>query len=316
MAKRKTTNKKIETLTAAIIIIAALFISIAPKLGIPVPSWNDIFASAELTNTAEAAKQPFSAHYIDVGQGDCILIKSDDKTVLIDAGERGNADKIIQYLKQYNVTKLDYVIATHPHSDHIGSMAEVISAFHVSNIIMPKLSKSNTPTTKTYENLLNAIKKTGAKVIPAVPGESFALGKAEMTVLAPLSDKDDINNMSVVVRVVFGGNSFLFTGDAETESEERILKSGAVLRSDVLKGGHHGSRTSSSAKYMDAVNPSLYIVSCGKDNDYGHPHKETVDMLKKRKISYLRTDEAGSVVVGSDGKKLSVSTEKGAVTNE
>lgn len=319
MAKRRTSSKKkkkIESIAAAIVVIAALFITVAPKLGIPVPSWNDIFASAELTNTADAAKQPFSAHYIDVGQGDCILIKSDDRNVLIDAGERGNADKIIRYLKQYDVTKLDYVIATHPHSDHIGSMAEVISAFPVSNVIMPKLSKSNTPTTKTYENLLKAVQKTGAKVIPAVPSESYEIGGADMTVLAPLSDKDDINNMSVVVRVVYGDNSFLFTGDAEEESENRILKSGASVRSDVMKGGHHGSRTSSSEKYMDAVSPSLYIVSCGKDNDYGHPHKETVDMLEKRKISYLRTDEAGSIVVGSDGKKLSVSTEKGAVANE
>lgn len=313
MAKGKTIDKKkLQIIVAVIIVLGALFITVAPKLGIPIMTWDEIFASADLNNSSEASKQPFSVHYIDVGQGDSILIKSDDKAVLIDAGERGNAEAITSYLKQQNVTKLDYVIATHPHSDHIGSMAEVLSSFPVSNIIMPKLSKSNTPTTKTYENLLKTIKSQNINLIAAVPGEKYQIGKAEMTVLAPLTDNDDLNNMSVVTRVVYGNNSFLFTGDAEVKSENRILESDAVLRSDVLKLGHHGSSTSSGDKFMNAVNPKLAVISCGKDNDYGHPHKETLELLKERKISYLRTDEAGSIVVGSDGTKLTVSTEKGA----
>lgn len=311
MAKRKALDKKkLQTIVAVIIVLGALFISVAPKLGIPI-SWDGIFASVDLNSSSEASKQPFSVHYINVGQGDCILIKSGDETVLIDAGERGNAEIITNYLKQQNVTKLDYVIATHPHSDHIGSMVDVLSSFPVSNIIMPKLSKSNTPTTKTYENLLKTIKSKDINAVYATPGESYKIGKAEMTVLAPLTDKDDLNNMSVVVRVVYGSNSFLFTGDAEIKSENRILETDAVLRSDVLKMGHHGSSTSSGEKFMDDVSPKLCIISCGIDNDYGHPHKETLEMLKERKISYLRTDECGSIVVGSDGTNLTVSTEKG-----
>lgn len=311
MAKTKTIDKKkLQTIVAVIIVLGALFITVAPKLGIPI-SWDGIFASADLNSSSDADKQPFSVHYIDVGQGDCILIKSDDEAMLIDAGERGNAETITNYLKQHGVTKLDYVIATHPHSDHIGSMADVLSAFPTSNIIMPKLSKSNIPTTKTYENLLKTVKSQNINMIAAVPGESYKIGKAEMTVLAPLTDNDDLNNMSVVTRVVYGVNSFLFTGDAEVKSENRILDTDAVLRSDVLKMGHHGSSTSSGEKFMDAVNPRLCIISCGKDNDYGHPHKETLEMLEERKISYLRTDEVGSIVVGSDGTTLTVSTEKG-----
>ena len=240
MAKRragKGARKKRAALEilGAILVLVCGFITVAPQLNLPfsVPTWQEIFSSAKLTELSEAAKQPLSVHYIDVGQGDSILIKSEGLNVLIDAGERGNGEQILSYLETQGVKSLDYVIATHPHSDHIGSMAEVLKGIPVANVIMPRLSQKSTPTTKIYENFLQAINDSGAKVIAAAPGQTYEGGRAVMTVLGPCQQEDDLNNMSVVVRLDFGSTSFLFTGDAETPSENAILKKGADVHADV-----------------------------------------------------------------------------------
>ena len=225
--------------------------------------------------------------------------------MLIDAGERGNDQTILDYLKANSVEKLDYIVATHPHSDHIGSMPKVIEGIKVDNIIMPKLPNSLVPTTSIYQKLIKAIKASGAKVISAKVGDTYTLGDAKITIVGPVGTPEDLNNASVVMKVVYGKNSFLFTGDAEEKSEKKILANGADIKADVLKLGHHGSSTSTSEEFLKVVSPSLALISCGKDNDYGHPHKETIEKLEKYNIPYERTDIKGTIVVGSDGEHLS-----------
>lgn len=317
MAKRKGSkaNRKIRAVLesiGAVLVLACAFITAAPKMDLPfsVPTWKDIFSSAQLTELSEAAKQPLSIHYIDVGQGDAILIKAAGLNVLIDAGERGNGETVCSYLEAQEVKSLDYVIATHPHSDHIGSMADVLEKMPVANVIMPKLTQQNTPTTKTYELFLQAVKGSGATVIAAEPGKSYRGEQAVLTILGPCQQDDNLNNMSVVARLDFGSTSFLFTGDAETPSENAILKKGLDVKADVLKMGHHGSRTASGNAFLDQVQPAVCVISCGTGNDYGHPHEETLKKLEKRGITPLRTDQDGTVVIGSDGGTLYCATEK------
>lgn len=261
-------------------------------------------------------KQPVSAeitckvHYIDVGQGDCELVECDGRYMLIDAGENGFETNVINYLKSHKIEVLDYVVASHQHSDHIGGMSEVIDGFEVKNIIMPRLTKAQIPTNSTYSDFTKAIKASGAKVIEARVGATYELGSGEFEILGPVTnDAEDINNMSVMMRFDFGENSFLFTGDAEIEEENEILETDASLDCDVLKVGHHGSSTSSGKKFLDAVTPEICVISCGEDNSYGHPHKEITKRLPKYTDEIYRTDVCGSIVISSDGKELTVEYE-------
>lgn len=265
-------NKRTKIIVTAVVIAVALLITFAPYMNLlfDIPTWGDLLSGNEQTiQSGDALSQPFTVHVIDVGQGDSILVKSGDHAMLIDAGERGNDQTILDYLKANSVEKLDYIVATHPHSDHIGSMPKVIEGIKVDNIIMPKLPNSLVPTTSIYQKLIKAIKASGAKVISAKAGDTYTLG------------------------------------DAEEKSEKKILANGADIKADVLKLGHHGSSTSTSEEFLKVVSPSLALISCGKDNDYGHPHKETIEKLEKYNIPYERTDIKGTIVVGSDGEHLS-----------
>lgn len=261
-----------------------------------------------VNNTTE--HKDFKVHYIDVGQGDCSLVEADGKFMLIDAGENGHEQQVINYLRSAGVQKLDYVIATHQHSDHIGGMPEVLEEFAVDNIIMPKLTEAQTPTNSTYTAFLKAVKNSGAKVIASKVDAVYTLGSGSFILLGPVTnDAEDINNMSVFVKVSYGMNTFLFTGDGETEEELEVLDTGAELDCDVLHAGHHGSYTSSCKDFLAAATPEICVISCGADNDYGHPHDAAIKRIKKYTDEIYRTDICGSIVIQSDGKELSVSYE-------
>lgn len=249
-------------------------------------------------------------HFIDVGQGDSILAESDGHYMLIDAGENDQAGTVISYLKAQGVTKLDYVIGTHPHSDHIGGLDKVIDTFPVDKVILPPVEH----TTKTFEDVLDSIASRGLKITKPTPGDSYDLGDASFTILSPVKDYgSDLNNWSVGVRLTYGDNSFVMCGDAENQAEEDIIKNGAVLKADVLKAGHHGSSTSTSDAFLKKVSPSWVVIQCGKGNSYGHPHKETMEKLKKAGCQVLRTDEEGTITAFSDGKTITWSTGTAAV---
>lgn len=246
-------------------------------------------------------------HYIDVGQGDCSLIVCDGKTMLIDAGENGNETKVLDYLRKQNIDKLDYIIASHQHSDHIGGLPEVLDEIGADNIIMPRLTKEQTPTNSTYKAFLNSVKNSGAKVIASEVGAKYTLGSAEFEILGPVTnDAEDLNNMSVMVKLTYGEKTFLFTGDAEKEEEREILATGADLDCDVLKVGHHGSGTSSSTDFLKAVTPEICVIQVGAGNDYGHPHENIVERLAKYADEIYRNDICVDIVILCDGKTFNV----------
>lgn len=251
-------------------------------------------------------------HFIDVGQGDATLIQqiNQDNTynMLIDAGNNGDGEYLVEYLKDQGVKTLDYIIGTHPHSDHIGGLDDVIKGFQVGAIIMPKVMAN----TRTFEEVMEAVSDKGLSITSPVPGTSYPLGEAEFTILAPNSDDyASLNDYSIANRIVFGSNSFIFTGDAEALSEEEILNNfnKRDLASDVFKLAHHGSSTSNTEDFLEAINPSYGIISCGQDNSYGHPHREIMAQLKARNILVFRTDLHGTIVINSDGKDISIETE-------
>ncbi len=240
-----------------------------------------------------------SVHFIDVGQGDSTLIQSGGQNMLIDCGEYEYVDKVIDYLNSHGVKKLDYIVATHPHSDHMGGMATIIREFPVGNFVMPKATNNTT----SFEKMLESLKEKGIKAHSPVVGETFHMGEAQFDVLAPNSTEyENLNNFSVVLKMTYGNHRFLFTGDAEKLSENEMLDDGLDLKADFLKVGHHGSNTSSSAKFLDAVAPHIAIISLGLNNDYGHPHEEVVKRLEERNIQIMRTDRLGDIAIETDGE--------------
>lgn len=247
-----------------------------------------------------------SAAFFDVGQGDCILISTGGHAMLIDAGNPGQDELILGYLADYGVAKLDYLVATHPHADHIGSMAAVVYAMaEIGTVLMPEA----VATTATFEKLLTALEERDLTVIVPRAGATYQLGEATVEVLAPGGeDYSELNDYSLVLRVSFGQAVFLFTGDAEEVSEAEQLHSGFDLRADVLKLGHHGSSSSSTAKYLAVVSPRYAVISCGRDNSYGHPHHEVLERLQESGIAPYRTDELGTVLFTTDGETITVSS--------
>lgn len=244
---------------------------------------------------------------INVGQADSILITTGSDAMLIDAGTNNAADTVVNYIKVQSIKKLDYVIGTHPHEDHIGGMDAVIDTFDIGKVILPD-AQSNT---KTFEDVLSSISNKGLKITRPVPGTTYTLGNASFTILAPNSAKySDLNNYSVVVKLVFGKNSFLFMGDAQALSEKEILAKGFDIKADYLKVGHHGSDTSTSDDFLKAVAPKYAVISVGKDNDYGHPAPKTIQKLNDAGVKIYRTDEMGTIIATSDGSSISFNTEK------
>lgn len=277
----------------------------SPTARQPLPGTSQEMAGTPSLPEPAAVKGTLKVHFLDVGQADCILVQEPSgKAVLIDAGNNGDAKLVTGYIKAQGITRLD-LVGTHPHEDHIGSMDTVINTFEIGKIYMPRA----TTTTKTYRDVLTAIKNKGLKVTAAAAGVKMDLGPAAaMEMLAPnASGYGDLNDYSAVIKLVYGTTSFLFTGDAGEESEREMLARKYDLSSDVLKVGHHGSRTATTPAFLKAVAPQVAVISLGKDNEYGHPHKETLDSLAKGKVQVLRTDEEGTIIATSDGQKITFS---------
>lgn len=242
-------------------------------------------------------------HYINVGQGDSILLQSNGKNLLIDTGSKSSKKDLFHYLEKTGIKNLDYIVATHPHEDHIGNMGYIINKYGiVENLYAPK----KVSTSASYKAMISALTHADKKITVAKPGISFHLGDDVLCkIIAPNnSNYDNINNYSVVLKVTFGKTSFLFTGDAENISEKEILEKNHDINVDVLKVGHHGSKTSTSDNFLKAVSPKIAIISCGDGNEYGHPHQEIIEKLEKNNISIFRTDIEGSIVLESNGYQI------------
>ncbi len=249
-----------------------------------------------------------SVIFVDVGQGDCEIIRLEDgRNILIDAGTNEGEDELVKKIKDYGIEKFDVVIATHPHEDHIGGMDAVIDNFDIGCVYMPDV----VTTTKTFENLLDSIENKNLEVKKAKAGVSVINEEnISMVFVAPNSDKyDDLNNYSAVLKFTYGKCSFLFTGDAEKLSEKEMLENSMDVSADVLKVGHHGSSTSSGKSFIEAVNPKYAIIEVGQDNEYGHPHKETMEELEG--VEIYRTDLQGDITAICDGDNIKITTKDG-----
>lgn len=245
----------------------------------------------------------FTIHFIDVGQADSALVTCDWHSMLIDGGNADDSNLVYSVLQRETDGHLDYVVGTHAHEDHIGGLSGAFEADTADVTFCPVTEYDS----KAFRNFkTRADERGGGITIPAV-GDTFTLGEASVTVVAVNSVPEDTNNTSIVIRIVYGDTSFLFTGDAEQETEEKILESGQDIESTVLKVGHHGSSTSTSQAFLDAVSPTYAVISCGKDNSYGHPHSETLAKLASAGVEVLRTDELGDIYCTSDGSEVTFS---------
>lgn len=250
-------------------------------------------------------------HFIDVEQGDCTLIVAGETTILIDAGEVSESGSVIKYLNSLAIDRLDMIVASHPHSDHIGSLSSVLDEFGADKLIMPRVTEDMEPITSSYMNMIDSAQKCKAKIEFAKVGKTYSFDDgSSLEILAPVKDYEDYNNYSIVCKFIYGNTSFLFTGDIEKLAERDIVESGADLSADVIKIAHHGSRTSSLKIFMQAVNPRFAAISVGAPNDYGHPHKETLELLELLNIKVYRTDRHGNVVMFSDGNNIEIVKEK------
>ena len=250
----------------------------------------------------------FAVHFVDIEQGDGAIVVCDGKTLVIDGGMPESGAKMVDYLQNtLHVSTVDYMIGTHPHADHIGGLPDVIAAFDVKTLYSPVDEFEAKP----FEAMKRAADEKKLKITVPQAGQSFSLGRAKVEFYAPLGIYDNVNDLSLVTRITYGQTTFLFTGDAERPSENDMIDSDEELSATVLKVGHHGSNTSSSYLFLRQVMPSYAVISCGKDNSYGHPHQEVLDRLKDIGAAVYRTDEGGTIVCRSDGTSVTIETENG-----
>lgn len=257
---------------------------------------------------AAANPDKMEVHFIDVGQGDATLITCGGHAMLIDTGDDTKGTAIQNYLQKRSIKKLDYLILTHPDADHIGGAPVIITKFDIDKVFVSNFEKD----TKTYQKLIQALDDKRLRYTTPGVGTQYALGTATITILGPNDEYDNPNDASVACMIQNGNNKFLFTGDAEEDAENDILDSGLSISADVYKVGHHGSRYSTSQTFFNAVKPSYAVISCGEDNSYGHPHAETLNTLRINGVKVYRTDEAGTIVATSDGKKITFSVPESA----
>ena len=310
---RKKSRKNTSVQIIASIVIIGLVIIFGTNYKDVIKEYLDNIETYSLVDLEKDKSQVVNGNlivdYIDVGQGDSILIRQGEHTMLIDGGTTECKNDLLNFLKNEKIEKFDYIIGTHYHEDHIGSLDDVVNSYDFNTIFFPHV----TTTTKTFENLVLAVKEKNKTFVAPEVGKVYNLGDASFEILAPNNDKySSANNYSIVIKLTYGNNSFLFTGDAETLSESEILDNNSNIKADVIKIGHHGSSTSTSDEFLKAVNPKYAVISVGKDNSYNHPNKTTMQKLKRLNIPVYRTDGQGTIECISDGTNISFNVNAGS----
>ncbi len=293
MARRKRKNNKISLIILFIAIIGYILTMYSNYLN---PS------QANETSDQNIVTTDLKVYFFDVGQADSILITNNGHNMLIDAGNNEDGPKLVKYIKEdLGITEFDYLIGTHPHEDHIGGLDEIINNFDIKKIYLPDI----TTTTKTFEDVLDAISSKELTITIPKIGETFKLGEADFTVLYTGTNSSDLNSTSIITKMIFGKYSYLFTGDTTSDIEKTILDQNIDI--DVLKVAHHGSKYSSSLEFLKKTTPSYAIISVGKNNSYNHPSSETINNLKKYTNNIYLTSEVGTILLTSNGQTIDVS---------
>ena len=296
MARRKRQNNKISLIILFIAIIGYILTMYSNYLN---PS------QANETSNQNIVTTDLKVYFFDVGQADSILITNNGHNMLIDAGNNEDGPKLVKYIKEdLGITEFDYLIGTHPHEDHIGGLDDIINNFDIKKIYLPDI----TTTTKTFEDVLDAISSKELTITIPKIGEKFKLGEADLNIIYTGTNTSDLNSTSIIIKMIFGNYSYLFTGDTTSEIEKLIFKENIDV--DVLKVAHHGSKTSSSLEFLQKVTPSYAIISVGKNNSYNHPSTTTINRLKKYTNNIYLTSELGTILLTSDGQKINISTFK------
>lgn len=301
-------EKKWIPIVLSILIPIALVISLLELLN--VTSWNKIFSSVGIINGTQVVEEDFVVYCLDVGQSDCTIIVCDNVVMMIDTGTLNQVYNIRTSLYTLGIDKVDYMVITHPHDDHISGASDIIENYDVSNILMPSLNRKNTILTPTYLNLLDSIEKHNVNPISISAGYSFNLGSSYVEILSPMKQDEELNNMSAVIKITYGNTKMLFQGDTDDSVEKQLLMSDYDITADILKVGHHGSNTSSSGAFLDVVNPEFAIISSGPDNNYGHPNTYVIERLEERNIKPYITSLNGDITIVSDGNDLLITTKK------
>jgi competence protein ComEC len=265
-------------------------------------------ATPPATQPAIPGESSFAIHFIDVGQADAALVLCDGKAMLIDGGNRADSNLIYTYLKKQNITHLDYIVGTHAHEDHIGGIPGALQVATVDTVYCPTKSYN----TQAFKNFVNAVTGKGKTITIPTIGTTFNLGSAVCTILAVNTDGKDLNNTSIVMRIVYGQTSFLFTGDAEDVVEKALLEKGVTLKSDVLKVGHHGSNSSTTYPFLREVMPQYAVICVGSDNTYGHPTENVLSRLRDADVTTFRTDKQGDILCVSDGTTVTFTPSRNA----
>ena len=293
MARRKRKNNKISLIILFIAIIGYILTTYSNYLN---PS------QANETSNQNIVTTDLKVYFFDVGQADSILITNNGHNMLIDAGNNEDGPKLVKYIKEdLGITEFDYLIGTHPHEDHIGGLDDIINNFDIKKIYLPDI----TTTTKTFEDVLDAISSKELTITIPKIGETFKLGEADFTVLYTGTNSSDLNSTSIITKMIFGKYSYLFTGDTTSDIEKTILDQNIDI--DVLKVAHHGSKYSSSLEFLEKTTPSYAIISVGKNNSYDHPSSETINNLKKYTNNIYLTSELGTILLTSNGQTIDVS---------
>ena len=305
--RRKKKPQRIPWWLTPVILLAVLTVRFGGEaLGKGTQWLSDSLTSESSVTTQEAPSgETLTVRFLDVGQGDSILLACGDETMLIDGGPVEEGQFLVSRLNRLDVTELTYVVNTHPDEDHCGGLAAVLAKYPAEHVY----SSVTEYTTKVFSNVVKYTEEQGKQIEVPQTGTHWSLGSAAVTVIGPVQTYSDPNNGSLVLRVDYGGTSFLFTGDMEQKAEGDLLESGADVRADVLKAGHHGSPTSSSEAFLTAVQPSIAVISVGEDNDYGHPGADVLARLEALNAEIYRTDTQGEIIIVSDGTELSVTTD-------
>lgn len=289
-------------LLACVIALAVCLVLIYLEEARPEP------AAPSLSAGAEPAAGPFEAGFsilfIDVGQADSMLVRCGGEAMLVDGGNVGDSDLLATVLKKQGVDELDYVVCTHAHEDHAGGLPGALHQAKLDHALAPVTEADNRPFSKFVE----AAARQGVPIEVPEPDDTFSLGDATVEVLGPRGDYDDTNNTSIVLRLTYGDTSFLLTGDMEAGAEQDLLDAGCDVSAGLLKVGHHGSSSSTSCRFLEAVAPEYAVISCETGNDYGHPHDETLRNLSDASVKLYRTDMQGDILAESDGKTIHITT--------